>query len=201
MQIDLSREPHMLQDRLDLLVEYRLLGSDFSSLCARLCRFCPGFSLFCACLRRFGPCFGLLGSCLSLFSSGFGLLNSRLITVCAHMLIIFFHFAFILSRETSQGPWGIYPICLDANTPSTAGSRTRRRDPGRCPASRFLSRVKHGAEVTMDDSSDLGMAFGSAGVTMVFRCVATIRISGCCPRKPLSCSSRALAGDLPEGNL
>jgi hypothetical protein len=50
------------------------------------------------------------------------------------------------------------------------------------------------------DSSVLGMAFGSAGETKVLRCVANNRRSGCCPRNPLICSSRAVAGDLPEGS-
>jgi hypothetical protein len=53
----------------------------------------------------------------------------------------------------------------------------------------------------MDESSDLGMAFGSAGETSVLMCVATKRRSGRGLRKSLSCSSRALAGDLPEGSL
>ncbi len=53
----------------------------------------------------------------------------------------------------------------------------------------------------MVDSSELGMAFGSAGATMVFMCVATTCTVGDCARKALSCSSKALAGDLPDGNL
>ena len=53
----------------------------------------------------------------------------------------------------------------------------------------------------MDDSSVLGMAFGSAGVTRVLMCVDASRRAGCCPRNSLSCSSRAVAGDLPEGSL
>jgi len=52
-----------------------------------------------------------------------------------------------------------------------------------------------------DDSSELGMALGSAGATMVFICVATTCKSGCCTRNPLSCSSSALAGDFPDGSL
>ncbi len=102
---------HTLQDRLNLLGS-RLgpLGSDFSLFCARLRQFCPGFSLFCARLRRFRPGLGLLGSRLGLLSSGFGLLSSRLITGRARLLIIFFHFAPTLSRETSRAPWGIYPM-------------------------------------------------------------------------------------------
>src|ERR1700690_1224217 len=53
----------------------------------------------------------------------------------------------------------------------------------------------------MDDSSVLGMAFGSAGVTRVLMCVAINCRSGCCSRNWLSCSSKAVAGDLPEGSL
>ena len=53
----------------------------------------------------------------------------------------------------------------------------------------------------MDDSADLGMAFGSAGETRVLICVATSRSWGRSPRKTLSYSSRAVAGDLPEGSL
>lgn len=56
-------------------------------------------------------------------------------------------------------------------------------------------------KMIMDDSSDVGMAFGSAGETSVLMCVATMRRSGRGPRKLLSCSSRALAGDLPDGSL
>src|SRR5947207_9055733 len=52
--------------------------------------------------------------------------------------------------------------------------------------------------MTMEDSSDLGMA---AGETSVLICVAVNRSWGRSRRKALSCSSRAVAGDLPEGNL
>ena len=55
--------------------------------------------------------------------------------------------------------------------------------------------------MTMEDSSDLGMAFGSAGETSVLICVAINRSWGRSTRKLLSCSSRAVAGDLPEGTL
>ena len=53
----------------------------------------------------------------------------------------------------------------------------------------------------MDDSSVLGMAFGSAGETRVLMCVDTNFRSGCCERNSLICSSKAVAGDLPEGSL
>ena len=53
----------------------------------------------------------------------------------------------------------------------------------------------------MEDSSVLGMAFGSAGVTRVLICAVINFRSGCCPRNSLSCSYRAVAGDLPEGSL
>ena len=55
--------------------------------------------------------------------------------------------------------------------------------------------------MTMDASSDLGMALGSAGVTSVLMCVAINRSWGRSTRKRLSCSSKAETGDLPEGNL
>ena len=55
--------------------------------------------------------------------------------------------------------------------------------------------------MTMDDSSDLGIASGSAGETRVLMCVAINRSWGRSTRKLLSCSSRAVAGDLPEGSL
>ena len=55
--------------------------------------------------------------------------------------------------------------------------------------------------MTIEDSSDLGIAFGSAGETSVLICVAINRSWGRSTRKWLSCSSRALAGDWPEGNL
>src|SRR5208282_845575 len=105
---------HTLQDRLNLLrASLGLLGSDFSSLCARLCRFCPGFSLLRASLRRFCTGFGLLGSSFGLLGSSFGLLNPRLITGHARLFIIVFHFAATLNRETLQAPWGVYPISSD----------------------------------------------------------------------------------------
>jgi hypothetical protein len=53
----------------------------------------------------------------------------------------------------------------------------------------------------MDDSSVLGMAFGSAGVTKVLMCVVTSCRFGCCAMNSLICSSSAVAGDLPEGSL
>ena len=53
----------------------------------------------------------------------------------------------------------------------------------------------------MEDSSDAGMAFGSAGETRVLMCVATRRSCGRSARKAFNCSSRALAGDFPEGSL
>ena len=55
--------------------------------------------------------------------------------------------------------------------------------------------------MTMDDSSDLGIASGSAGETSVLMWVAINRSWGRSTRKLLSCSSRAVAGDLPEGSL
>lgn len=53
----------------------------------------------------------------------------------------------------------------------------------------------------MADSLELGIAFGSAGDTTVFMCVATTCKSGYCVKNAFSCSSRAVAGDLPDGNL
>src|ERR1043166_1273459 len=53
----------------------------------------------------------------------------------------------------------------------------------------------------MDASAVLGMAFGSAGATNVLMCVVTSRKSRWCARNSLSCSSRAVAGDLPDGSL
>lgn len=46
----------------------------------------------------------------------------------------------------------------------------------------------------MADSSELGIAFGSAGATTVFMWGATMCRSGFNTRKDFSCSSKALAG-------
>ena len=53
----------------------------------------------------------------------------------------------------------------------------------------------------MDDSTVLGMAFGSAGETRVLMCEVTSSKSGCCAKNWLICYSMAVAGDLPEGSL